>query len=88
MKWDGPKVRALRRHLGFTQSKMASHLGVRQQTISEWERDEHPTRRSSDRLLDYCATEFGFTYQEPKRLGRPPKVRPPSPETAAITPGD
>jgi DNA-binding transcriptional regulator YiaG len=42
--WNADTVRALRRHLGFTQQEMAEHLGTRQQTISEWERGLYAPR--------------------------------------------
>ena len=31
------RVRALRRHMGFTQQQLSDELGTRQQTVSEWE---------------------------------------------------
>jgi len=35
--WNADKVKALRDFLGLTQTQFAEELGVRQQTISEWE---------------------------------------------------
>jgi DNA-binding transcriptional regulator YiaG len=64
VKWDGPSTRALRRHLGFTQEEMGAHLGVRQQTISEWETGVYAPRGGSVKLLDLVAKEHGFEYQE------------------------
>jgi hypothetical protein len=42
--WDGDLVRALRDHMGVSQAQLAETLGVRQQTISEWENASIPTR--------------------------------------------
>ena len=35
--WRAERVRALRCHLKRTQQELAQELGVRQQTISDWE---------------------------------------------------
>ena len=37
VEWTAEQVKALRDHLGMTQEQLAEELGVRQQTISEWE---------------------------------------------------
>jgi predicted DNA-binding protein (UPF0251 family) len=49
--WNGEMVRALRLRSGLTQAQLAELLGVRQQTISEWERGIYrPTRARSKHL--------------------------------------
>ncbi|MEN8446365.1 MAG: helix-turn-helix transcriptional regulator, partial [Cyanobacteria bacterium J06555_13] len=35
--WDQQAIRALRKHMSLTQAKFATELGVRRQTVSEWE---------------------------------------------------
>lgn len=58
--WDAARVKALRDHLGFTQQQLADELGVRQQTISEWEQSLYVPRRSSCKLLTMFAVDKGF----------------------------
>ncbi|GIW13723.1 MAG: hypothetical protein KatS3mg062_1162 [Tepidiforma sp.] len=55
--WTPGEVAALRRRLGLTQAGMARLLGVRQQTISEWETGLHRPRGASARLLRLLAEE-------------------------------
>ncbi len=61
-RWDAVHVRALRRHLGLTQTEMAARLGTRQQTISEWEKDLYRPRGASVTLLSIVADGSGFKY--------------------------
>ncbi|HEY8490346.1 MAG TPA: helix-turn-helix domain-containing protein [Dehalococcoidia bacterium] len=60
--WDAGRVRALRRHLGLTQEGLAQELGVRQQTVSEWETSRYAPRGASARLLSLIAERAGFRY--------------------------
>jgi DNA-binding transcriptional regulator YiaG len=61
--WNKEQVRALRRHLNFTQAKLAEELGTRQQTISEWENGMYRPRGASATLLSIVADRSGFAYQ-------------------------
>jgi len=61
--WDADSVRGLRRHLALTQEQLAEELGVRQQTVSEWETGVYRPRGASDRLLTLVAERAGFVYQ-------------------------
>lgn len=61
--WDSQSIHALRRHLGLTQDEMASELGTRQQTISEWERGLYQPRGASSTLLTVVAERARFPYQ-------------------------
>lgn len=63
--WNGQRIRALRRHLKLTQTKLAEELGNRQQTISEWETGMYKPRGTSATLLTIVAERSGFKY-EPK----------------------
>ena len=60
--WDAASVRGLRRHLELTQEQLAEELGVRQQTVSEWETGVYRPRGASDRLLTLVADRAGFVY--------------------------
>jgi DNA-binding XRE family transcriptional regulator len=60
--WEAAGVRALRRHLGLTQGRMAEELGTRQQTVSEWETGLYRPRGTSARLLTIVAERAGFQY--------------------------
>jgi DNA-binding transcriptional regulator YiaG len=63
--WDAQRVRALRRHMGFTQQQLSDELGTRQQTVSEWETGVYQPRGASARLLTLVAERAGFRYSEP-----------------------
>jgi DNA-binding transcriptional regulator YiaG len=69
-RWDAESVRALRRHLALSQDGMAEELGVRQQTVSEWETGRYTPRGASARLLSLVAERAGFVYGE-RRDGEP-----------------
>ena len=62
-RWDASGVRALRAHLGVTQQRLSEELGVRQQTVSEWETGQYRPRGASARLLSLVAERAGFTYE-------------------------
>jgi DNA-binding transcriptional regulator YiaG len=60
--WDAVKVRALREHMHLTQTEMSDELGVRQQTVSEWETGLYAPRGASVKLLDILAERAKFKY--------------------------
>lgn len=60
--WNGELVKGLRRHLGFSQGELAEELGVRQQTISEWERGAYQPSRATSKYLSLVAEKAGFEY--------------------------
>ena len=62
LRWDNKGVRALRRHLGVTQAELADELGVRQQTISDWEVGAYRPRGASKTVLSLVAERSGFAY--------------------------
>jgi DNA-binding transcriptional regulator YiaG len=64
--WDAAKVKALREYLGLTQQQLAEELGVRQQTISEWEVGIYAPRRSTSKYLNLIAERAGFLYKVKK----------------------
>jgi DNA-binding transcriptional regulator YiaG len=60
--WDAESVRGLRRHLSLTQEQLAEELGVRQQTVSEWETGMYRPRGASAKLLSIIAEQARFKY--------------------------
>jgi transcriptional regulator with XRE-family HTH domain len=71
-------VRALRRHLGFTQQQLSDELGTRQQTVSEWETGMYQPRGASARLLSLIAEQHGFKYDETGGTGAGESAEPAS----------
>ena len=67
--WDAEAVRALRQRLGLTQRKMADELGVRQQTVSEWETGVYRPRGASARLLRIVAERAANPYRADRDEG-------------------
>ncbi len=61
--WNNEHIQALRRHLGLTQRQLADRLGVRQQTISEWETGMYQPRGASSTLLSIVAENARFKYE-------------------------
>jgi len=61
--WDKKKIKALRQHLGLTQTKLAEKMGTRQQTISEWELGMYEPRGASSTLLTIIAESSNFKYK-------------------------
>jgi DNA-binding transcriptional regulator YiaG len=60
--WDAEKVKALREHMGMTQTEFAEELGTLQQTVSEWECGNHYPRGTSARMLKLVAEKVRFPY--------------------------
>ena len=60
--WDARTVKALRGHLDMSQQRMAEELGVRQQTVSEWETGVYRPKGASSTLLNIIAERADFQY--------------------------
>ena len=60
--WRGKHVKALREFAGWSQQELADRLGMRQQTVSEWETGKYTPRRSTGVLLEFIAERAGFRY--------------------------
>lgn len=60
--WDATSIKGLRRHMALTQGQLAEELGVRQQTVSEWETGAYRPRGASGRLLSIVADHAGYEY--------------------------
>jgi len=61
--WDAESIKALREHMGLSQQALADELGMRQQTISEWETGMYRPRRSTSKYLRLIAERAGFEYR-------------------------
>ncbi len=55
--WDEDRVLALRQRLGLSQAEFAARIGVRQQTVSEWETGKYRPRGASARMLVLLAED-------------------------------
>jgi DNA-binding transcriptional regulator YiaG len=60
--WDSTLVKALRQHMGLSQADFAKELGIRQQTVSEWEKAVYSPSRASSKHLALIAERMGFKY--------------------------
>ena len=60
--WNADAVRDLRNRMGLTQRQLARRLGVRQQTVSEWETGLYAPRGASVTLLRMVSEEGGPAY--------------------------
>lgn len=58
--WEQQAIRALRKHMGMTQAKFAAELGVRRQTVSEWENGVYEPDRSTAKHLELIARQKSF----------------------------
>ena len=71
--WSGEAVRRLRGRLGVSQQELAALLGVRQQTVSDWERSLHAPQGAARRMLSMVAEERAPYDVKPRpRKGLPP----------------
>ena len=62
--WNSETVLALRSHIGHSQTVLSEELGVRQQTISEWETGLYKPTGASKTLLNLIARTAGFPFQK------------------------
>ena len=53
--WNSQAIRSLRKRLGQTQAQFAASLGVRRQTVSEWENGVYTPERSTVKHLQLIA---------------------------------
>jgi DNA-binding transcriptional regulator YiaG len=67
--WNGGLVRALRHFMGFTQAQLADEMGVRQETISEWENGVYAPSRANSKYLSLVAERAGFLYEIERGTG-------------------
>lgn len=60
--WNDAMVKALRLHMGLNQAQFAEQLGVRQQTVSEWENNIYTPSRATCKYLSLVAEQAQFPY--------------------------
>ena len=58
--WQQGAIKALRKHMSLTQAKFAQELGVRRQTVSEWENGVYDPDRSTTKFLELIAKQTEF----------------------------
>lgn len=68
--WTGSMIRALRVHLGISQAELSNILGVRQQTISEWENQIYLPSRSRSKHLHMVAEKAGLYFRDLDRSSK------------------
>ncbi len=59
--WHQDAIRALRKHMSLTQTEFAEQLGVRRQTVSEWENGVYDPDRSKAKFLELIAQQVNFS---------------------------
>ena len=67
--WTAERIARLRARLGLTQVGFADELGVRQQTVSEWETGRYEPRGASAKLLGMLAERAAAYDEEPDEHG-------------------
>ena len=67
--WNADAVRELRSRMGLTQRQLARRLGIRQQTVSEWETGLYAPRGASVTLLRMVSEEGGPAYNTDRGEG-------------------
>lgn len=60
--WDADAIKALRQQCHLSQAELAEQLGMRQQTISEWETGVYLPKRSTAKYLSLIAEQLHFSY--------------------------
>lgn len=58
--WQQDAIKALRKHMSLTQAQFAQELGVRRQTVSEWENGVYDPDRSTTKFLALVAKQAKF----------------------------
>ena len=61
--WNADSIRELRRHLDMSQQQMSEELGIRQQTVSDWELGYHRPRGGMAHFLAIVAERANFQYR-------------------------
>jgi len=62
VQWDGDLIKSLRQYMGLTQAEFAQTMGIRQQTVSEWETGTYQPNRASSKHLTLVAQQAGFQW--------------------------
>ncbi len=62
--WNSELIKALRLHMGLTQTEFAKKLGVRQTTVSQWENSVYEPTLATSKYLTLIAEQVEFNYGE------------------------
>ncbi len=62
VQWNSELIKSLRRYMGLNQAEFAAELGVRQQTVSEWEKGIYSPTRATNKHLMLIAERAGYQY--------------------------
>jgi len=62
-KWQATNIKSLRKHLKLSQTALSRELGIRQQTISEWENGMYQPRGASVTILTLLAVSSNFPFE-------------------------
>ncbi|MEM7064487.1 MAG: helix-turn-helix transcriptional regulator [Cyanobacteria bacterium P01_B01_bin.77] len=65
--WQQDAIKALRKHMSLTQAQFAQELGVRRQTVSEWENGVYDPDRSTTKFLELIAKQAKFQTPPPEQ---------------------
>jgi len=60
--WNAGLIKALHEHMNMSLAEFARELGVRQQTVSEWETGAYAPTRATSKHLTLVAERAGFGY--------------------------
>ncbi|NJM45896.1 MAG: helix-turn-helix transcriptional regulator [Alkalinema sp. RU_4_3] len=63
--WDQTAIKALRKHMDLTQADFSQELGVRRQTVSEWESGVYLPDRATSKHFDRLAKQVQFPKDQP-----------------------
>jgi transcriptional regulator with XRE-family HTH domain len=85
-KWQADNIRALRTHLGLSQTALSREIGIRQQTISEWETAMYAPRGASVTILTLLAVSSNFQFEGGASEEETSNIRPLMPEQSAPRP--
>jgi transcriptional regulator with XRE-family HTH domain len=86
-KWQAENIRALRAHLGLSQTALSRELGIRQQTISEWETGMYAPRGASVTILTLLAVSSGYPFETESNEGHSVRLLVPSQPAPPPSPG-
>ncbi len=64
LQWNSELIKALRRHMGLTQAELAQQIGVRQATVSEWEKGIRTPNRAMSKYLTIVSKQAEFYKEE------------------------